>query len=137
MVVSPFSRIYIYISWKMGKLSGKNQGICFTKLSGHPANTMWVMVFYDIVVVVVVGMVVAFPYYRPPPSFHTFTNYLDVTSIAVNTIELSTRSPTMPPQPGCLLIRNGTCHGKGIPQPPGHLESIYTSHTTGIQYVCT
>ena len=28
--------IYIYISWKMGKLSGKNQGICFTKLSGHP-----------------------------------------------------------------------------------------------------
>ena len=28
--------IYLYISWKMGKLSGKNQGICFTKLSGHP-----------------------------------------------------------------------------------------------------
>ena len=25
-----------FISWKMGKLSGKNQGICFTKLSGHP-----------------------------------------------------------------------------------------------------
>ena len=34
LIVSPFSRIYI--SWKMGKLSGKNQGICFTKLSGHP-----------------------------------------------------------------------------------------------------
>ena len=28
LIVSPFSR--------MGKLSGKNQGICFTKLSGHP-----------------------------------------------------------------------------------------------------
>ena len=23
----------------MGKLSGKNQGICFTKLSGHPDQT--------------------------------------------------------------------------------------------------
>ena len=36
LIVSPFSRIYI--SWKMGKLSGKNQGICFTKLNGHPAT---------------------------------------------------------------------------------------------------
>ena len=27
---------YIYI---LGKLSGKNQGICFTKLSGHPVGT--------------------------------------------------------------------------------------------------
>ena len=39
--IREFSAIYIYIyniyiSWKMGKLSGKNQGICFTKLSGHP-----------------------------------------------------------------------------------------------------
>ena len=35
LIVSPFSRIYIYPG-KLGKLSGKYQGICFTNLSGHP-----------------------------------------------------------------------------------------------------
>ena len=37
--------IFQDISWKMGKLSGKNQGICFTKLSGHPV-LLFLLLFY-------------------------------------------------------------------------------------------
>ena len=45
LIVSPFSRIYIYILYiypengeTIREKSEENQGICFTKLSGHPVG---------------------------------------------------------------------------------------------------